>query len=247
MSARNGLMAALICGLPLTAAAAEGYGPSEHVPPDPPQTQVHPMSDHEMAVMMGMDDRAPYGKVQLDELELRASDHDAFGWDTAAWYGGDVDKLRIESEGEGATAGDPAHSRNELQWERVMSRWWTMRAGWRHDTGTESRDWASFGIAGLAPGFIELAASVYVGEQGRVALRVEADRDLLITQRLVLRPELELDAYDGGTSDLTAGLRLRYELRREVAPYVGVRWVRRDTDASDHSDLSVVAGLRLWF
>jgi copper resistance protein B len=245
MSARGWLLAALLGGAPLACIADDTYA-SEHVPPDPPQTQVHAMSDHEMAVMMGMDDRAPFGKVMLDELEWRDAEGGTFGWDVAAWYGGDVDKIRVESEGESEAESDgsPTHSRTELQWERVVSRWWSMRAGVRHDTGPGSRDWASFGIAGLAPGFIEVAANVYVGEQGRTALRVEVDRDLLITQRLVLRPEIELDAYDSGTSDLTAGLRLRYEVRREVAPYVGARWLKRE---GRDAELAFVAGLRLWF
>jgi copper resistance protein B len=122
----------------------------------------------------------------------------------------------------------------------------------------------AFGVAGLAPGFINVEAMAYAGGGDRLALRLAADYDLLITQRLVLRPEAEMNVYSAddperligtGLSDIELGLRLRYEIRREVAPYLGVSWSRRFGDSADLAraagddpdDISWVAGIRLWF
>jgi copper resistance protein B len=235
VSARRWLLGALAA----VAQGAMAQEAPEHVPPDPPATSVHDMPYAEMTRMMGMDDRKRFGKIMADEIEWRDGDQ---AWDVAAWYGGDFSKVRVESEGE---HGEGTQSRTELAWERIVSRWWSTRLGVRHDAGPDSREWLSLGIAGTAPGFIEVAANVYFGEGGRAALRVEADYDLLLTQRLVLRPEVELNAYDRSGSDLTLALRLRYELRREFAPYVGVLRVQRS--GPDADELRFVAGLRLWF
>jgi copper resistance protein B len=246
-------------------ARAQGQSEIEHVPPDPPKTHVHDMSYAEMVEMMGMDDRKKFGKVSLDRLEWRDADEGPeYAWDADAWYGGDFHKLWAQAEGE-RSAGDTHHSRLELGWERIVSAWWSVRAGLRHDGGAgPSREWLGAGFAGLAPGFIETEAGVYLGEHGRTALRLKLERDFLFTQRLVLQPELELDAYGkddpekligAGLSEISFGLRLRYELRREIAPYVGISWSWLFGDSADFSraagnedaGLSAVAGLRAWF
>ncbi len=238
-----------------TPAHAQGQSALEHVPPDPPQTRVHHMPYAEMADMMGMDDRKKFALVSFDRLEWQESSGDGqFAWDAAAWYGGDVYKLWLESEGE-RSDGSTDDSRTELGWDRIISPWWSLRLGARHDAGTgPTRDWLGFGVAGLAPGFFEIEASVYLGEDGRSALRLSAQRDYLLTQRLVLQPEAELAAYgrddperhlDAGLSDLKLGLRLRYEIRREFAPYIGVRWV--GDFAEDTDEFRWLAGIRAWF
>jgi copper resistance protein B len=245
-------------------AVAQTDSEREHVPPDPPQSRVHAMPYREMAEMMGMDDRRRFGKVMLDRLEWRDGDSSIYEWDAAAWYGGDFNKVWLEAEGE-HISGDTAEARVELLWDRIATAWWSTRLGVRQDTGVgPARSWAAFGVAGLAPGFIELTAMAYVGEGGRTALRLSTDWDLLLTQRLVLQPQLELNLYGrqdaarhigAGLSDLEMGLRLRYELRREVAPYLGVSWSRRfgatadfeRAAGEDPDDLALVAGVRLWF
>ena len=246
-------------------ACAQGQSELEHVAPDAPQTRVHAMSYDEMTEMMGMDDRRRFGKVMLDELEWQDSDDgSAFEWDAAAWYGGDFNKLRIEAKGK-RSAGETHESRTELTFERIVSPWWSLRAGARHDAGVgPARDWAALGIAGLAPGFVEVEVAVYLGESGRSALRLTTQYDLLLTQRLILQPEAELNAYGrddaarligSGISDLTVGLRLRYELRREFAPYLGVIWaahfgdsadLRRAADEAD-KEVRLMVGIRAWF
>jgi copper resistance protein B len=248
----------------LLAAGARLAFAQEHVAPDPPRTQVHDMPYREMADMMGMDDRRRFGKLMLDRLELQDAGESAFAWDGSAWYGGDLDKLWLQAEGE-RTQGTTAESRLELAWDRIVTAWWSLRAGARHDGGAgPSRNWLGLGLAGTAPGFYEIEASVYYGEQGRSAFRLTTAKDFLLTQRLVLQPELELQAYGrddparlvgAGLSDLKLGLRIRYELRREIAPYLGLRWVEHFGDSADlhraagqdPQELLWIAGIRAWF
>jgi len=137
--------------------------------------------------------------------------------------------------------------------------WDTQAPAYR--TRAPARDWAAFGVQGLAPYWFEIEATAYVGDSGRTALRFRAEYELLLTQRLVLQPEFETNVYgkrapdrgiDSGVNDATFGLRLRYEIRREIAPYVGVVWKHRFADADftagrTGSEAQLVAGLRVWF
>lgn len=245
-------------------ALAQGQSELEHVPPDPPQSHVHDMSYEEMVEMMGMDDRRKFGKVMIDRLEWVAEASSGFAWDADAWYGGDFHKIWLQAEGARGDAGTH-ESRLEAGWERIVSAWWSVRAGARHDGGFgPSREWLGAGFVGLAPGFIETGAMVYLGEQGRSALRLEFGREFLFTQRLILQPELELEAFGkddpekligAGLSEVSFGLRLRYEIRREFAPYVGVEWRRKLGDSADFaeaageddSEATAVAGIRVWW
>jgi copper resistance protein B len=237
----------------------------EHVPPDPPAHEMHDMPYKEMAEMMAMDDRDKYGRVVFDELDFRdAENEDFFAWDAQAWYGGDYNKLWLKTEGD-LVGGSAEEVRTEALWDRVIGRWWSLQTGIRHDFGEgPSRTWAAFGLQGLAPYFFEIEATAYVGEGGRTAARFSAEYDLLLTQRLILQPEAEITLYGksdperaigSGLSDLQLALRLRYEIRREFAPYLGIVWIRRFGESADFAhdagedpnDLQVLAGLRAWF
>ena len=240
---------------------AQPAATSGHIPPDPPTHAMPPMSNEEMSEIMAMDDAEPYGSIVLDRLEWRERD-DALAWEGSAWYGGDYDKLLIKSEGE---SGDADHFRTELLWDRVISSWWSLQAGARHDSGEgPSRTWAAIGVEGLAPYWIDLEATFYVSDEGRTALRMEASYDLRLTQRLILQPQMETNLYGkddpdrgigSGLSDLQVALRLRYEIRRELAPFIGVHWSgvfgetadMAQAGGSDDDELQFVAGLRLWF
>jgi copper resistance protein B len=238
---------------------------SEHVPPDPPATDLADMSYRKMADMMDMDDKAKIGKVLLDQLDWRdADDATAFAWDVQAYYGTDYNKLWLKTEGE-HTSGTTEDARVEVLWDRIASRWWSAQAGVRHDFGEgPSRDWLAVGVQGLAPYFFEIEATAYVGDAGRTAAHFKADYELLFTQRLILTPELELNLYGkddperrimSGFSDAELSLRLRYEIRREIAPYIGVAWVHRFGETADlvraagedPSDIEALAGIRIWF
>jgi len=251
--------------LTMCMAAASATSQAQHVPPDPPQHEVGDMSYPEMVKMMEMDDRLRFGKVIVDQAEFRGTDAgDQLVWDAEAWYGGDINKALIRTEGE-RTGSETEEARVELFWDRVIGRWWTLQAGAREDLGRgPSRTWAAVGVAGRSPLWFEVEATLYAGEQGRTAARIKVERDWLLTQKLVLQPELEANLYGksdresgigSGLSDIDAGLRLRYEIRREVAPYVGVAWRRSfgstadfaRAEGEDASDLQLLAGIRVWF
>lgn len=238
----------------------------------------HAMSYREMADTMQMDDTTRFGKVMFDQLEWRdggAGDGRA-AWDAQGYYGGDYDKLWIKTEGKYASesAGrDVTRARDpgirdadvEVLWDRVISAWWNIQAGGRQDFGPgQSRTWAAVGIQGLAPQWFETDVTVYVSDEGRTAARLKAQYDLLLTQRLVLQPFAEANLYGrsdsehqigSGLSDLEVSVRLRYEVRREFAPYIGLVWMRRfggtadlvRSAGGDASDVELAAGLRVWF
>ena len=218
------------------------------------------LDDMDMSTMMVED---PFNRLVLfDELETQ--DGDLTRWDFEGWVGRSAHRVWIRTEGE-RDSGTTENAELQLLYGRPIAPWWDVVAGVRHDFEPgPSRSWAVFGIQGLAPYRFDLEANAFVGEGGRSAARVEADYDLLITNRLVLQPQIELDWY--GQSDLVRGigagfssaeiaLRLRYEIRREVAPYIGLARERsfgRTADLAraaglDTRDTRWVAGVRLWF
>jgi copper resistance protein B len=235
-----------------------------HVPPPPPQHFMGDMSNERMIELMQMDDAASFARVMLDQLEWREIDGaDGQAWEVDAWYGNDYHKIWFETEGERVDAEE--EGRVELMWDRIISPWWSLQTGVRRDFGAgPSRTWLDFGVQGLAPYLFEIDAAIYVAEQGHTAARFSGEYDMRITQRLILQPELELRLYGkddpengigSGLSDLEAALRLRYEIRREFAPYVGLHWERKfgatadlaRREGDDVDDLTLVAGLRVWF
>lgn len=237
---------------------------SNHVPPEPPQHPMHDMSNEEMIELMQMDDTSTFGRVLLDQFEWREIEgRDALAWDAQAWYGNDYHKLWLKSEGK-RVAGE-FEGRAELYLDRVLGRWWNLQLGVRQDFGDgPSRSWAGIGVQGLAPHWFEVEATAFVGEQGRVAAIFSGEYEILLTQRLILQPKIEFDLYSkedpdnavgSGLADTELALRLRYEFRREFAPYVGIVWTRLHGETADFAraegldtdDLQVVAGLRFWF
>ena len=205
------------------------------------------------------------GMLVVDQLEaVHGRDGNAQAWEIEGWYGNDLDKLWLRSEGE-VSQGKVEDGNIEMLWNHAIAAYWGSQLGIRHDFGAgPSRDWVAFGVEGLAPYWFELEATGYVGTSGRTAARVRADYELLLTQRLILQPELELNLYGqddpargigSGLSDVQFGLRLRYEVRREFAPYVGINWVRRVGSSADYAradgqsdfDQQLVAGFRFWF
>jgi copper resistance protein B len=252
-------------GSSATETPASTRSQSDHVPPEPPTTEIHPMSSREMTQMMGMNDAAALGMLLVDQLEWREGDGlNGPAWNAQGWYGTDYNKLWFKIEGErfGSVTQD---GRVELLWDRIFSRWWSWQAGVRHDFGNgPSRNWLALGVQGLAPYWFNIEATAYVGDAGRTAARLEAEYELLFTQRLILQPEFEVNAYGkddperqigAGFSNFQLGLRLRYEFRREFAPYIGVVWERslgKTEDmvraaGEDPSVFQVLAGIRFWF
>lgn len=214
---------------------------------------------------MDMDGGARFALLRFDQLEAFAGrgEHGQ-RWELQGWYGGDDDKLLVRSAGERsggrATGGDL-----EALWSHAVAAYWDATLGVRHDLGDgPRRDWLAVGVQGLAPYRFEVEATAYAGPAGRTAARLRADYEVLFTQRLILQPELEANLYGRddprrgvgrGLADVQAGLRLRYEVRREFAPYVGIRFVRHLGRTADRvraaggpvTDRQFVAGLRFWF
>ncbi len=200
-------------------------------------------------------------KVMLDQLEYRYGEQEnPLALVAQAWVGKDLDKLWLKMEGEYSDS-DEKDLELQLLYSRAASPFWDMQVGWRGDLQpTPNRQWLALGFQGLAPYFIEVDGSLYLGKQGRSAARLELEYELMLTQQWVLSPELELNAYGkddikqgikAGFSDMALGLRLRFEVVREFAPYVGINWERKLGNtaaiADNPSDLQWIAGIRAWF
>ena len=203
--------------------------------------------------------------LMMDRFErVRARDNSYTEYDLQAWFGRDYDRAVLKAEGE-VDGGRLHDARTELLWGHAIAAYWNTQLGVRHDGGIEpSRSWLAFGVQGLAPYWFEMDITGYIGEHGRTALSVEAEYELLLTQKLILQPRLEANFYNRrdtgrevgtGLSDLVGGLRLRYEIRREFAPYVGVERSGKFGGTADFArdkgkqamETRVVAGLRFWF
>lgn len=200
-----------------------------------------------------------------DKLEWQdADDASTLAWDLSGWIGGDIDRLWLRSEGERSN-GKTEDAEIQALWGHAISPWWDVVSGVRQDFKPGApQTWAAFGLQGMALYNFEAEATAFLGENGQSALRLEGDYDILLTNRLILQPTAELNVYGkndpqrgigSGLSNTEAGLRLRYEIRREFAPYIGVTWNRtygRTADyareeGEDRSEARLVLGVRLWF
>jgi copper resistance protein B len=205
-------------------------------------------------------------RVLIDQLELRpAPGHDVYAWDGDAWLGGDRDRLWLKSEGQGKL--DETLERAEVQalFSRAIDPWFNLQAGIREDFGAgPDRTHLAIGIQGLAPYWFEFDAALFLSTKGEVTARLEAEYDQRVTNRLILQPRAEFDvaAQDvpergigAGLSSVEAGLRLRYEIVPEFAPYFGVAFERATGRTAgfaramgkDTGGWSFAAGLRAWF
>lgn len=205
--------------------------------------------------------------AQVERLEYRSGEGDAHWlWDAEGWFGGDIHRLKLETEGEYALATD-AVEEAELQalYSRAISRYFDLQIGWRTDLEPRPRrHFAVLSVEGMAPYWTEVQASAFVSDDGDLSARVELEYALFLTQRLILAPRLEVEAgaqavrrhdLGAGLRSFETGLRLRYEVRRQFAPYVGVSWHRALGDTADRvrdaggeaGTLSWLAGVRLWF
>ena len=199
-----------------------------------------------------------YAHALLDQFEGRlGAGGGTFRWDGQGWVGGDYDKLWVKSEGFADGKGHITDGDQELLYDRAISTYFDLQAGLRSDLDSlATRNWAAFGVQGLAPLFFELQATGYVSDAGHLAARLQASYDLLLTQRLILQPEIEVNLYSkadprrqigAGLSDIDAGLRLRYEVTRKFAPYLGVTYAGRFAGPETQDDVRFVVGIRSWF
>jgi len=197
--------------------------------------------------------------IMIDNLEYQFNDEKALSWDTFIYAGYDLNKVYLYSEGE-KPKNSKIQSENQLVYSRAISPFWDLQVGIGYDKGDETdQTWAVLGVQGLAPYFFETRAVVMLAEDGNIGLRTEAEYEALLTQKLILTPSIALDAYTkdnyemgigSGLSNLNLGARLRYEIKREFAPYIGFEWNKNlgNTDKLNPlNETYIVAGLRVWF
>ena len=203
--------------------------------------------------------------VLFDQLEWQSLDGgDSGAWDTKGWIGGDRNRFWFRTEGDVRDASFAATQTHVLL-GRAIARWWDIVAGVRQDVRPgPAQTWAAVGIQGIAPYWFDIQATAYLGASGRTHFRVETEYDLLLTNRLVLQPLLETEIYGksdpehgfgAGLATLDLGVRLRYEMRREIAPYVGLVWSRKFFGTADLAEAAgetppgarLAIGVRTWF
>jgi copper resistance protein B len=202
---------------------------------------------------------------QGDRLEAQVRQgEDIYLWDIQGYYGGPTERLWFKSEGEGAFGNAPDDAEVQALYARAFAPFWDVQAGVRHDIGGPDTTHAVIGVQGLAPYLFEVDAALFLSHRGDLTARVEAEIDQRITQRLILQPRIEanLSAQDipelgigAGIDQIEVGARLRYEIRREFAPYIGVEQSWRTGQGADFARLrgenpsatSFIAGIRLWF
>lgn len=216
-----------------------------------------------------IDDNQIFWFLLFDQLEYQVNEHqNIFNWDAIAWVGGDYQKLWIKSEGDVNIDDGDGETELQLLYGRLIAPYWDFQVGLRYDQlygeSAKGRGFAVIGVEGLAPYFFEVDAAMFVSHQGDVSARFKAEYELLLSQRLVLQPvaetnlaiqEVEEFGVGSGFNDLELGLRLRYEINREFAPYIGVSWTKLFGDTAKFAqeegessdDLKFVAGVRLMF
>jgi copper resistance protein B len=240
-------------------------------PTQEPKQPVPPLTDADRAAAFpqhleghAVHDRPFNMFVLFDQLEWQGSHSGGMNLENTSWFGGDIDRLWVRAEGE-SEDGRVENAFVHALWGHSFSRWWDFVAGVRQDFRPgDAQTWAAAGIQGLAPYWFEIEATGYVGAEGRTHARLEAEYGLLLTNRLILQPLVELEVYGkrdpqrgigAGLSTIESGLRVRYEIRRELAPYVGLTWDRKLFGTADFArakgtDVGATRfafGLRTWF
>lgn len=207
-----------------------------------------------------------YSLVTLDLLEVGIQKgRETYRFEGEAFTGGNINRFGVKFEGEGAFGGRLDDLELQALYSRAIAPYWNLQAGVRYDLKPDpSRTYLVAGIEGIAPYWFKVNAAGFVSNKGEVRARMEASYDQRITQALILQPRIEANfafqdiraiGVGSGLTDFEAGLRLRYEIEQEIAPYVGVEW-RKQTGATarfsratgeDPETISLVAGIRIWF
>jgi copper resistance protein B len=256
-TARILTLAAVLAGL-ATAAAAQTPAATNQpaaMPDMRPDGAVQPVHDQEI-----------FAHGIFSQLEGRTSGTDTeFRWEGQGWVGTDYNKLWIKSEGTLQGNGTLEDGQQQFLYSRAITTYFDLQGELRSDIDSRpTRNWGAFGIQGLAPYFFDLELTGYASNEGHLAAKLEASYDLLLTQRLILQPQIEVNLYSkadpsrmvgAGFSDIDTGLRLRYEIDRKFAPYLGVVYEGKFGQTASLAraagestgDVRFVFGLRLWF
>jgi len=207
----------------------------------------------------GMMDEPTVGLVAFDKLEISDAEDTPVSWELDAWIKKGFQGVVFTSEG--SLVNDENESENKLVYSHAIAPFWDAQIGLGYDTHEdESHTWGVIGISGMAPYFFEADFHALIDKDGTIGIRASAEKELLFTQRLILVPEIEAEAYSddipemkhgSGLSSLALSMRLKYEFKREFAPYVGVEWHKKFGETADYSDedleTSLVAGFSIWF
>jgi copper resistance protein B len=209
--------------------------------------------------------RMSTAKLLIDQLEARVQGGpDAYFLNAEGWYGGDIDKLWLKTEIEGDFGHSLEAAEFQALWSHAIGPWWNLQTGVRIDAEPDTRGRLVVGVQGLAPYWIEVDAAAFLSDKGDFTARIEAEHDMRMTQRLILQPRAELnfalqdiphERVGSGLSSVEAGLRLRYQLVPNFAPYLGINYERalgdsarlRRLDGDDAGGLQFVVGIRTWF
>lgn len=257
--------------VPVQDAASEEHAGHDHSGPsaEQPRTPIPVLTEADRVAAKppathAMHDNAVNRFLLFDRLEWNEGEHEAMAWEVEGWLGTDTDRLWLRSEGKAVRSGGD-HAHLELLYGHSISPWWDVLVGLRHeDDAGENRNSLALGIRGLAPQKIEVAATAYLDGAGRSSLQLEFGYEAWLSERWILHPELKLTGYGrsdpdrdigAGLTSIEAGLRLRYEVTRQFAPYIGLEYEQafgetagfRRREGQRVRDLSLVLGVRFWF
>lgn len=245
-----------------------GNAPAPPLPKDWYADRYFPKADMEHArhVMMAESGAQTFAFLSINMAEIRPiRGRNGYRWSGEAWWGGDINRLTLKSDGEGRFGKPIDDVEVQALFSRAIGPYFNAQAGIRQDLGRgPRRTYAAVGIEGLAPFWFELEATLFVSDKGDILGRIEGYYDQRITQRLILQPRAELNfaAQDipsqrigSGLSDYEVGTRLRYEITRQVAPYVGIEWHRKLSktarysiaDGDKKSSVLLTIGIKSWF
>ena len=216
-----------------------------------------------------MDDKV-YTFFLADQLEHRWNKgQNSIFWDAQGWIGGDYNKLWLKTEGDSLAARADGEAEVQALYSRSVAPYWDFQAGIRHDrrfggASNPSRSFAVLGFQGLAPYWFDMEPTLFIDQDGAISARLTTEYDVRLSQRLIAQPRMEVnassrkvEAFDvgSGINDMDLGLRLRYEIRREFAPYIGISWNRRFGQTADMArsagndvdNTAILAGVRIWY
>lgn len=259
----------------LTLACAMGIFSSNALAGEAPPNARDPFANsggYEHRGMAGWEetDEISISKIMINQLEYQSSDNeDSQSWDMQGWIGTDYDKYWFKFEGDTVVGQSEGEFEVQALFSKSVAAFWEMQYGIRLDrafdaNNSDNRVFGVFGYQGLAPYWFEVEPTVFIDDKGNVSARFASSYDLLLTQRLILQPsiELNLSANDlpeygigKGLNDLQFELRLRYEFTRKVAPYIGIVWQKQYGDTASFTtvnggivdDTKLILGIRTWF
>ena len=214
-------------------------------------------------------DDQTFWMIKAEQLEYRYNDaQDSFNWEINSWIGRDYEKIYFKTEGEVGLEESEGEAELQILYSKLISPYWDLQMGLRYDQlygdHDRGRGFGVIGIQGVAPYLVEVDSALFISHEGDISARFSAEKDFLLSQRLILTPEIETNiaiqtvedfGIGSGFNDIELGLRLRYEINRNFAPYLGINWERKLFDTAEFAQeegenidtLSVVGGIRLMF